>query len=113
MHRALPLAIAILLAGCSGDPDPAPGTLGPTDGLSGPADAPLNATQDRLAFGADAQEQTFAQDGTIALGESCLPFGGVVPCTGERVIDLTPIVPPDVPVQVTVSLEDDAGPGGF
>jgi hypothetical protein len=113
MHRALPLAIAVLLAGCSGDPGPAAGAPGPADDLSAAADAPLNATQAQLLFAAEAQEQTLAQDGTIALGESCLPFGGVVPCTGQRIVDLTAIVPADVPVQVTLSMDDDAGPGGF
>jgi hypothetical protein len=115
VHRVLPLAVAfaVLLSGCSADPAPAAAPAGPVGEPLSSGDAPLNATQDLLLFETASQEQGLAQDGVFAVGDSCMPFGGAVPCSGERVFDLTPIVPADVPVQVSVAVDDDAGPGVF
>lgn len=66
-----------------------------------------------LQFGVPAGELTLSQEGTFALGANCMPFGSAVPCTAESVIDLTPIIPYEVPVQVSLKLTDDAGPGAF
>lgn len=113
MQRVLPvvLAFAVLLAGCSGgDPGPSDAPA-PTGAAPGASAAAPNATREPLAFSAAAQEHALTQDGAFAMSDSCLPFGDVVPCTGERVYDLTPILAADVPVQVSLAIEYDAGPG--
>lgn len=115
LPKAVLVALALLpvLAGCAGkagvDGAPAPSLPPTAEEFAGNATGPV-----QLGFDAAAQEQGLVQEGTFAATDSCLPFtDGVPPCTGERVFDLTPMMVPDVPVQVTLALEDDAGPGVF
>lgn len=110
MRRAIPVLLALLLAGCSGD-DGGGGQA--SDAASMSTAAPLNATQVQLRFDATDAEATHAEDLAIPVGETCMPFMEAVPCTSRRTVDLTALVPPDVPVQLAYSVDDDAQAGAF
>lgn len=118
MRPLVLVVLALVFAGCSGSPQAdAPEDAGsPAGGVgsgSGPAGEPGNATADvprPLRFSGEEAEKTAAFDGSFPIGEGCFPGA---PCTAQRLFDLTPIVASEVPVQTSLQLTSDAGPGAF
>ena len=101
--RLLPLlAFAVLLlAGCSSKPPApagAPAATGTDDGY-----APLlgNDTLYPMQFAGGYREAEMPVAASFAPTDVCLFVGSMCP---EKVIDLTPVLPTDVPVELSVSL---------
>jgi hypothetical protein len=96
--------LVALLAGCSSKPE-APDASLPTPSGGGPGDgsAPAgNATRAQMEFRGGFQETEVAVSESFAPTEACT----LSECP-RRSVDLTPLVPPDVPVELSVSLSVD------
>lgn len=103
--RLLPLlAFALLLmAGCSSKPSaPAAAAPQPAGGGDGGAPQPGNDTLYLLQFAGGYREAELPVAVTFAQTDTCLFLGRSV-CP-EKSVDLTPIVPPGVPVELSVTL---------
>lgn len=100
------LAVALLLAGCSG-PSPDSADAGPDVALS--LDASANQTlQERRAmqFVGGHQEASMPLQVTFTQTEMCV-FAAELCGASVKHVDLTPIVPADVPVELTIELTGD------
>lgn len=113
------VVVAVAFAGCIGgsssaSDDVAPGEDGETAEDPGTADGdPPDAAGETLRFDAEAVDRTFWSNGTFQPQEACLPAGCVQGfATGEypgrAVIELTPDLPPGVPVRVQAEATYDS-----
>jgi hypothetical protein len=100
--RVLPLLVlALLLAGCSSKA-PAAAPVAPDPLAAGPdAAAPANVTQQVLRFAGGDREASLAVDESVAATDTCIFTSAT--CT-PHTVDLTALVPTDVPVELSVNL---------
>lgn len=100
---ALALVTGLLLSGCASDGD-ADTSL--TTTVAGD-DAGIPYVQERtpLRFATDDYEGNLTGQADFAIQEPCVFIGNADDCgAGERRIDLTPIVPPNAPVELVVKV---------
>ncbi|HUR25944.1 MAG TPA: hypothetical protein VM327_08040 [Candidatus Thermoplasmatota archaeon] len=109
--RWLPATLAILVAvsGCSSPgPKDTPSAVMPDD-VAMDAQTDLNGTAHRMVFAGGDQEASLSFELTFGPTDPCL-FAASLCSHGLQEVDLTPAVPAEVPVGLTVEL---TGPGNY
>jgi len=103
----------LLLSGCAAHKPPAavagPGAQALADSRAAPDGAPANDTLTRMRFAGDTAEATLPVAATYAITDQCNFSFGACPPGATKTFDLTSLVPPNVPVELTASVTGDAG----
>ncbi len=100
--RALPAlaVLAILLAGCAAEPKADAGGAAAASGASA-TDLPYNSGAVPLRFAGGDYEGNLTGTATFSIAAQCI-FNCMT--GGEQVVDLTPVIPPNAPVELGIEV---------
>jgi hypothetical protein len=91
------------LSGCSSEPDASPEGL-PTSETGSPLASAANQTHVRMKFAGGDREAEMPIEATFAATDSCILGVPDCPAGAYKSVDLTSIVPAQVPVEISITL---------